>query len=99
MAGPMFPSDNFFSLVQFSSKVSSSDLKAMRDDVAAWSSSKDNFDFGSSSVASHSSGSKTSLGPHPSSSRVIGPSRGPKEDTRQVLALPDSCVSVTLSYM
>ena len=72
--------------------MSASDLKSLREDVSAWSSSKDNFDFGSGPATAssrgkgdgrrHSSGSShPSIGPLPPSKdgggRVIGPSRGP----------------------
>lgn len=66
---------------QFASKVNSSDLKALRDDVSSWSSSKDNFDFSSDQAAARSSSPKAArptIGPHPptrEAARVIGPSR------------------------
>lgn len=65
---------------KLSSKVDSGDLKTLRDNVSSWSSSKDNFDFGSDSRA----GSSRSAGSQPSAAepvRVIGPSRGPVGDT------------------
>lgn len=68
--------------------MSSGDLKTLRDNVSVWSSSKDNFDFGPSPAAAHSTGSKTthsSIGPHPEAARVIGPSRDPRGDSRQVI--------------
>ena len=71
---------------KLSSKVDSGDLKTLRDNVSSWSSSKDNFDFGSDSRA----GSSRSAGSQPSAAepvRVIGPSRGPVGDTGRVMPL------------
>ena len=67
--------------------MSSSNLKSLRESVSSWSSSKDNFDFGSSLAAATSKPAGKSESSHPSvgsssreSTRVIGPARGPGPD-------------------
>lgn len=73
--------------------MSTGDLKAVRDSVSEWSSSKDNFDFSADSAPAaygrrRSSGSsnypRPSIGPHPPSRephRMMGPARRFSDDT------------------